>query len=141
MQRSPHPSQLAAEALLKQHWPEHAPDRMSRCFARAHRLYAVQELPTCAIEPVERAAGVPGIVEDRAVRLINWYAAGVEVDVIVVEQLPTTNSMPSRRYRLCDGYHRYYFALAAGCTHIRAAVSPNTAPGADRVGGAAPQEG
>ena len=113
------PPLAVAERLLKTHWPAFTAVDLAACFEEKHGLYPVRHVELGDVTPIERASGVIGIHEQSAVSLLLAFSHARRVPPIVVRA-----TVAPTRFQLCDGYHRFYLALAAGCTRIPAAVKP-----------------
>lgn len=71
-------------------------------------------VPIEELEPVQRNPGVIGLHLDRTERVLHRLMAGADLDPI-----PTTFLSRSQyRYRIRDGYHRYWIARTCGLTRV-----------------------
>src|SRR5713226_1528524 len=68
-------------------------------------------VPLADVEAPHRDAGVIGLHEDRAVSLLRAFRAGIAVPPLEVHEPPEPRRF---RYRVRDGFHRYYLSVAAG---------------------------
>lgn len=72
------------------------------------------------IEPPYRLMTHPkdwhGFDQARLVRLLNRIATGAEIDAVPLLELPFVNDYSQRpyRYRVRDGYHRFFASVAVG---------------------------
>ena len=92
---------------------------MAACFERSHSLYTVEDVALVDITPFERAPGTAGIHDQSAISLLLALSQARKVPPMVVQ----ATAAPTR-FQLCDGYHRFYLVLAAGCERIPVAVMP-----------------
>jgi len=78
-------------------------------------------VPLADVEAPRRDAGVIGLHEDRAVSLLRAFRAGIAVPPLEVHEPPEPRKF---RYRVRDGFHRYYLSVAAGFPMLPVSVRP-----------------
>ncbi len=65
-----------------------------------------------------------GFDHDRLVRILNDIATGVEIEPVPLVELPAQDFPPALyRYRVRDGFHRFYASVAAGFECLPAVIS------------------
>jgi hypothetical protein len=84
-------------------------------------------IPLTAIEPVPRFSTHPkdwhGFERTRLIHLLKRFVAGEEVDPVPLFLLPVFEFANSPyRYRVLDGFHRFYGSIAAGFSHLSAVI-------------------
>jgi hypothetical protein len=78
------------------------------------------------IEPIARAPEKDwrGFERPRLIRILTRIATDSEIDPVPVDRLSSINdwSISPYKYRIRDGYHRYYGSIAAGFRYLPATV-------------------
>ena len=73
-------------------------------------------VPLSDIEPFERSVGTGGFRDDRSVRrILEGFREKAVIPPIKVSDRKTTQGY---KFRLTDGYHRYFLSIAAGFSYI-----------------------
>jgi hypothetical protein len=93
-------------------------DGFTRTAAAYRSTAAAVHVPLREIEPPYRipAKDWCGFDHSRLVSVLNGIATGAEIEPVPLLQLPTSD-LPSRtpyRYRVLNGFHRFYASIAAG---------------------------
>lgn len=78
-------------------------------------------VPFSEVAPIVRDAGVVGLHEDRTVSLLRAITTGHAVPAVEADE-PTQPMV--RRYRVRNGYHRFYISAALGFSHVPLSVKP-----------------
>ena len=76
--------------------------------------------PVAAVQPPRRCAGVVGLHEDRAVRILEGFVGDAEMEPILAYEVQDG----PHRYRVGDGYHRFHLSIAAGFSQLPLMLSP-----------------
>ena len=91
-------------------------------------LLVIEACPRAEVAPIIR---VPSVVKDahgfdrvRLVRVLSGLRSGAVLPPVDVVKLPRATE-EGFRYRLIDGFHRFYGSMAAGFTHIPGSIVPN----------------
>jgi hypothetical protein len=71
------------------------------------------------VTPPARNPGVVGLHQDRTVSLLRAITSNQPLPAISVDRPPG-----QARYRLRDGYHRYYISVALGFSHVPVSERP-----------------
>ena len=77
--------------------------------------------PFSDVEPPVRNRDVLGLHEDRTVSLLRAITAGHAVPAVEADEPPNPKS---HRYRVRNGYHRFYISAALGFSHVPLSVKP-----------------
>ena len=115
------PDLEAAAALVTEVWN---PMAMPTRTAYAHtgsEIFEVRIVPLSDVQCFERGPGVPGLVRDRALSLLDALRTSMALPPVNV-YLSKDKDAPFR-YRLYHGYHRFHLSLAVGYTHIPVAIN------------------
>jgi ParB-like chromosome segregation protein Spo0J len=100
-------------------------------FTRAAAAYrstaAAVAVPLRDIEPPYRTPWTPkdwrGFDHDRLVRVLSWIATDAQIEPVPMVTLPRSDFLAAPyRYRICDGYHRFYASIAAGFEQLPAVI-------------------
>jgi hypothetical protein len=90
----------------------------------AYRSTATAMLvPLKMIEPLYRCKTFPkvwrGFDQNRLIRVLKGFVAGVEIEPVPLFQLPETDYPSSPYgYRVGNGFHRFYASIAAGFEYL-----------------------
>lgn len=84
-------------------------------------------IPLTAIEPVPRftthSKDWRGFDRERLIRLLKGFVAGDAIEPVPLFEMPQFEFAHSPyRYRVLDGLHRFYGSIAAGFSHLPAAI-------------------
>jgi hypothetical protein len=84
-------------------------------------------VPLTEIEPVARLLScrkdLDGFDRDRLIKLLKRFVADEVVDPVPMDRLHVLEFPSSPyRYRICDGFHRFYGSVAAGFQSLPATV-------------------
>jgi len=84
-------------------------------------------VPLTEVEPVARLLScrkdLDGFDRDRLIKLLKRFVASEVVDPVPMVRLPVLEFPSSPyRYRICDGFHRFYGSVAAGFQSLPATV-------------------
>jgi hypothetical protein len=76
-------------------------------------------VPLTQVEPIVRFVSTPkdfgGFDRGRLIRILKGFVAGDNIEPVEGIQLPIFEVCRSPyRYRVCNGYHRFYASIAAG---------------------------
>jgi hypothetical protein len=82
----------------------------------------------CEIEPPYRTPWTPkdwcGFDQSRLVRVLSWIATGAEIEPVPLLEMPASDfPRTPYRYRVLNGYHRFYASIAAGFECLPAVIS------------------
>ena len=77
-------------------------------------------VPVGEVTAPRRDPGVQWFGHDRMVSILRGLASGDRMPRIPVYEAP----QDCRRYRPCDGFHRFYASIAAGFTHLPVEIVP-----------------
>lgn len=100
-------------------WAEAGTDKFS-CTQAAYRSAPTAVLvPLCEIEPPFRRRETMhdwnGFCRKRFVSVLKGFVADTEIEPVPLIRLSTTDFPPALfKYRVRDGYHRFYASVAAG---------------------------
>jgi hypothetical protein len=80
-------------------------------------------IPLRHVEPPFRSPECPkdfrGFDRGRLISVLNGIATGAEIEPIPLLKLPSYEfTPPPYRYRVCDGFHRFYGSVAAGFWYL-----------------------
>jgi hypothetical protein len=87
---------------------------------------AAVAVPLHEIEPPYRtpAKDWRGFDRARLISVLNGIAMGAEIEPVPLLELPTGDFPPARyRYRVRDGFHRFYASIAAGFACLPAVIT------------------
>jgi len=83
-------------------------------------------VPLQEIEPVYRTLTCPkdwrGFDRTRLVRVLQGFVAGDEIEPVPLLELEKVENHRPYRYRICNGYHRFYGSIAAGFQSLPGAI-------------------
>lgn len=85
-------------------------------------IYPISVVELNSVEPFVRAPGVPRLVKERAIRILEHMRQNKALNPIIVDCALVSGSPYS--YRLCDGFHRFHLSLALGYSHIYVGINP-----------------
>jgi hypothetical protein len=114
------PDDWLAEAALNNFTPTSAAYRSSDEAA---------PVPFKDVEPPYRVMTHPkdwrGFDRTRLVSILKGFVAGAEIEPVPLLELPPVEFPLFRpyRYRVSNGFHRFYASIAAGFTHLSGVVS------------------
>jgi hypothetical protein len=88
---------------------------------------AARLLPLTAVEPVYRLVGHPkdwrGFDRVRLISVLKGIVADAEIEPVPLFELPVTDYPHTPyRYRVLNGFHRFYASIAAGFDHLPGAL-------------------
>jgi hypothetical protein len=92
--------------------------------AYAHKAYPsepVRLVSLCRIKPPLPDPSVAGLRRERTVGILRGFVAGDAIDAVPIDVSPGHRALP---HRVRDGYHRYYYSIAGGLTHLPRIVLP-----------------
>ena len=73
------------------------------------------------VEAPRRDAGVVGLRKDRTVSILRAFFEGTELPPLEVHESPEPRRF---RFRVRDGFHRYYVSIAAGFSMLPVSIRP-----------------
>ena len=76
-------------------------------------------VPVSDVEAPRRDLGVVGLHEDRTLSLLQAFRSGVSIPPLEVHVAPGQT-----KYRVRDGFHRYYLSIACGFSMLPVSVRP-----------------
>lgn len=80
----------------------------------------IVDVPISDVTPPERNSGVQPFNEERMISILSAFRSGTPLPPIEVNE----TSAPPYRYKVYDGYHRYYASAAAGFSNLAVIVRP-----------------
>jgi hypothetical protein len=81
----------------------------------------IQPVSLNFIEPPLRDNGVEGLRRERTIRILRGFVANDAIDAVPIDVPPGERRF---RYRVRDGFHRYYCSIAAGFTRLPSMILP-----------------
>ena len=83
-------------------------------------------VPLTAIEPVPRLVkkDFRGFERNRLIRLLQGFVSADEIEPVPLSELPLLEFAPTPyRFRVRNGFHRFYASIAVGYEHLPASIS------------------
>jgi hypothetical protein len=125
--RFPFPRVPAEFELPDAWWSEAGMSRLARR-ELAYRSTAADVLPLDEIEPPFRLPSAPcdwhGFARERMVAIFKGFVGDIAIPPIVVFPIPPLHDLSGDpfKYRVADGFHRFYASIAAGFHYVPAVV-------------------
>ena len=94
-----------------------------------HSTASATLIPLRHIEPPFRSPECPkdfhGFDRDRLISVLNGIATGAEIEPVPLLKLPTPELTPAPyRFRVCNGFHRFYGSVVAGFGCLPGVIIP-----------------
>jgi len=87
-------------------------------------IFPIKLIPIIEISPIIRALDVHTFVRERAFSILAAIQQNKPLPPVFIDQ--PINLTPPYKFRLYDGFHRYYLSKALGFSHIWAFINPST---------------
>ncbi len=91
-----------------------------------HSTAGTTLVPLTAIQPVPRLVkkDFRGFERNRLIRLLKGFVSGDEIEPVPLSELPLLEFAPTPyRFRVCNGFHRFYGSIAVGYEYLPATIS------------------